>query len=78
MNQSQRKQIPVLAKNRRKLVSPLFHTQTKTEDCKYLSQEVIKGVKKTGVLNLHGKHLSSGKLHTLFYLFQDYVHLNRS
>lgn len=61
MNQTQRKQIPVLAKNRRKLVSPLFHMQTKTEDCKYLSQEVIKGVKKTGVLNLHGKHLSTGK-----------------
>ncbi|CAG9772451.1 unnamed protein product [Ceutorhynchus assimilis] len=46
-------------KNRRKFISPLFHVQTKDEDEKHLSNIVIKNVKTTGVLNLHGKHLMS-------------------
>ncbi|XP_030749929.1 leucine-rich repeat-containing protein 40-like [Sitophilus oryzae] len=46
-------------KNRRKIISPVFHLQTKAEDEKHFSKEVVKSVRKTGVLNLSGKHLAS-------------------
>ncbi|ERL85345.1 leucine-rich repeat-containing protein 40 [Dendroctonus ponderosae] len=49
----------LLVKNRRKLISPVFHLQTQQEDEKHLSKETIKDVKRTGVLKLHAKHLSS-------------------
>lgn len=52
-------------KNRRKMISPVFHTQTKSEDEKHLSKEVIKTVRRTGVLKLCGKHLAIGK-HIVF------------
>lgn len=51
----------LLVKNRRKLINPVFHLQSQQEDEKHLSKETIKDVKKTGVLKLHAKHLSSGK-----------------
>ncbi|XP_066259924.1 leucine-rich repeat-containing protein 40-like isoform X1 [Euwallacea similis] len=56
LKKSKESQIPV--KNKRNTISPIFHMQTKGENEKYLSKEIIKVVKKTGVLNLHGKHLS--------------------
>lgn len=47
------------AKNRRKIINPIFHVQTKSEEEKHLSKEIIKIVRKTGILNLSGKHLAS-------------------
>lgn len=49
-------------KSRRKFINPLFHLQTKAEDEKFITKDVIKSVRKTGQLNLFGRHLSSGKL----------------
>lgn len=49
-------------KSRRKYINPVFHLQTKTEVEKFITKDVIKNVRKTGQLNLFGRHLSSGKL----------------
>ncbi|XP_066152991.1 leucine-rich repeat-containing protein 40-like isoform X2 [Euwallacea fornicatus] len=66
LKKSKESQIPI--KNKRNTISPIFHMQTEGENEKYLSKEIIKIVKKTGVLNLHGKHLSHvpGKIFTMY------------
>ncbi|XP_050303394.1 leucine-rich repeat-containing protein 40-like [Anthonomus grandis grandis] len=46
-------------KNRRKMITPVFHVQTQVEDEQHFTKEFIKEVKRTGVINLHGKHLST-------------------
>ncbi|XP_018577028.1 leucine-rich repeat-containing protein 40 isoform X3 [Anoplophora glabripennis] len=46
-------------KSRRKYINPVFHLQTKAEDEKFITKDVIKNVRKTGQLNLFGRHLSS-------------------
>ncbi|XP_076265716.1 leucine-rich repeat-containing protein 40-like isoform X1 [Rhynchophorus ferrugineus] len=55
-------------KSRRKMISPVFHTQTKNEDEKHLSKEMIKTVRRTGILKLCGKHLATvpEKLFTIY------------
>ncbi|XP_060528637.1 leucine-rich repeat-containing protein 40-like [Cylas formicarius] len=55
-------------KHRRKLISPVFHLQSKEDDDKYLTKDMIKSVRRTGQLNLSGKHLSSvpAKIFTMY------------
>ncbi|KAJ8912934.1 hypothetical protein NQ315_017265 [Exocentrus adspersus] len=46
-------------KSRKKYINPVFHIQTKDEAEKLITKTVIKNVRKTGQLNLFGRHLSS-------------------
>ncbi|XP_044755833.1 leucine-rich repeat-containing protein 40-like [Coccinella septempunctata] len=48
-----------LAKNKRKLITPVFHLQTKDEEEKILTKVIIKTVRKTGSLNLSGRSLTT-------------------
>lgn len=48
-------------KSRRKIVNPLFHLQTKDENDRHITPDVVKRVRSTGQLNLSSKHLSTGK-----------------
>ncbi|CAH0554418.1 unnamed protein product [Brassicogethes aeneus] len=45
-------------KSRKKLINPVFHLQTKEDDDGYITKDVIKSVRKTGQLNLSGRHLA--------------------
>lgn len=44
-------------KSRRKVLNPIFHLQTKSEDDGKLSIALLKNARKTGQLNLSGRSL---------------------
>lgn len=46
---------------RKEDLNPVFHLQTKSEDNRQLSLELIKQARKTGCLNLSGRLLTSGR-----------------
>lgn len=48
-----------LVKNKRKLITPVFHLQTKDEEEKVLTNAMIKAIRKTGSLNLSGRSITS-------------------
>ncbi|KAL3268782.1 hypothetical protein HHI36_007880 [Cryptolaemus montrouzieri] len=48
-----------LVKNKRKILNPVFHLQTKDEEEKVITREMIKAVRRTGSLNLSGRSLTT-------------------
>jgi hypothetical protein len=51
----------VKSRIKKQQLNPLFHLQDAEEDCKVFSKAMVKQAKKSGILNLSGKGLATGK-----------------